>query len=131
MAKRNVRPARRARSDAPRAARAAPLMKRVAERLSESKRLQAGTIVVRLRGAGGGDFCLDCTPESVKLLSRLPRQTEPPRIEVIGDAAAIEEIIQAKADPVVHFFRGRFRVRGDLRYLSDLAMEFNLIQQPL
>src|SRR5712691_6791518 len=113
------------------AADVTPLMKRVADRLGESKRLQKGMIVIRLRGTGGGGFCLDCTPKSVKLLERVPRETDTPRIEVIGEAGAIQEILQAKADPVAHFLRGRFRVRGDLQYLSDLAMEFKLIKQPL
>jgi hypothetical protein len=107
------------------------LMRRVADRLGKSKGLRKGMIVMRLRGAGGGDFCMDCTSKSARLLERMPRQSVPPLIEVIGEAGAIQEVLQRKANPVAHFLRGRFRVRGDLQYLSDLAMEFELIKEPL
>ncbi len=108
-----------------------PLMKGVADRLGKSKNLRKGMIVIRLRGESIGDFCLDCAPGKVQLLDRAAPGTTAPLIEVIGESGAIQEILQAKADPVAHFFRGRFRVQGDLQYLSDLAMEFGLIKQPL
>jgi len=30
-----------------------------------------------------------------------------------------------------HFLAGGFRVRGDLRYFSDLAMEIGILENPL
>jgi len=107
------------------------LLKKVADQLGKSKRLREGQIVVRLHGPEGGDFCLDCGPKSVKLMERLPNKDNPPLLEIIGDASAIQNILENKADPVAQFLRGHFRVRGDLQLLSELAMEFKFIKQPL
>jgi hypothetical protein len=134
MATKNVRSgsAKRAtRSESPAAADATPFMKRVADRLGKAKKLRNGMIVFRLRGASGGDFCLNCASGKVRMMDRVPRESNPPLIEVIGEAGAVQDVLQGKSDPVAQFLRGRFRLRGDLQYLSDLAMEFELIKRPI
>jgi hypothetical protein len=118
-------------SDSAAATDVIPLMKKVADRLGKSKSVRKGLIVLRLRGTSTGDFCFDCALGKVKLLDRAPVETDPPLIEVIGQDGAIQEILESRADPVSLFYRGRFCVRGDLQYLSSLALEFGLIKQPL
>lgn len=106
------------------------VLARAARRLKRAKSRKEGSILLRLRGSGGGNFCLECKKGTVRLVKRMPRQTEPPLIELIGPADVIAEILDGKTDALSHFLRGRFRVRGDLGYASDLAREFRMVKHP-
>jgi hypothetical protein len=50
---------------------------------------------------------------------------------VIGDAGAVQDILDGRVDARERFLAGGIRVRGDLRYLSDLGLELGLLKQPL
>jgi len=100
-----------------------------AKRLGETKALRQGSIVFRLTGVGGGEYYLDCSTKGARLAKSMPRGA--PLIEVMGDARRIRAILEGKKDGRTQFLAGGIRVRGDLRYLSDLAMELGIIKEPL
>jgi hypothetical protein len=50
---------------------------------------------------------------------------------VIGDARRIRGILEGEKDATRQFLAGGFRIRGDLQYASDLALELGYIEQPL
>jgi len=52
-------------------------------------------------------------------------------VEVIGSSAKVRALISGDRDPVKVFLSGGVRLRGDLRYASDLALELGLIEEPL
>jgi hypothetical protein len=104
-------------------------LRTLAKRLSRCGSLRKSTIVVHASGAGGGAYCLECTPGSAQLVATGPMG--PPTIEVIGDARQIEALLNGRKDPRKLFLGGGFGVRGDLRYLSDLAVELGFLKEPL
>ena len=106
------------------------VLTRAGRRLGKAKSLKEGSILLRLQGSGGGNFCLDCKKRAVRLVKRTPRHTEVPLIELIGPADVVLEILDGKTDGLNQFLRGRLRIRGDLRYASDLAGEFRMVKQP-
>lgn len=97
------------------------------KRVSQTKALKEGSIVFRLTGEG--DYCVDCSPKTAELTVGMPRST--PIIEVLGDAKRIQAILEGKKDARAQFMAGGLRVRGDLRYLSDLALELGILEEPL
>lgn len=99
------------------------------KRHGKAKALRKGTIVLRLTGAGGGEYCIDYSAKGASLAKGMPRST--PLIEVMGDARRIRAILQGKKDARTQFLAGGIRVRGDLRYLSDLALELGIIKDPI
>ncbi len=100
-----------------------------AKRLSEAKALGKGSIAFRLSGPESGQYFLDCSKGVAKLVKGTPPHH--PIIELIGDAARIVAILEGKKDARAQFLVGGFRIRGDLRYASDLALELGIIQDPL
>jgi hypothetical protein len=56
---------------------------------------------------------------------------ELPLVEVLADAETVRAIIDGEKDAQKQFFSGGIRVRGDLRYFSDLAVELGLLKTPL
>ena len=106
-------------------------LEKTAKNLSGAKILREGAIAFRLTGEGGGDFCLDCTAGKTKLAAGIPRRVSMPLVEVIGDAQRIRSILEGKKDAKAQFLAGGFRVRGDLNYLSDLAMECGILKEPI
>ena len=100
----------------------------VAKRLGAAKAVRGGHIVLHLKGAGGGVYHLDCSAGPPKVVKGTPRAA--PIIEVIGDAKRILAIVEGKKDGRRQFLAGGIRVRGDLRYLSDLALELGIIKEP-
>jgi predicted lipid carrier protein YhbT len=99
-----------------------------AERLRQTRSLKQGAVVFHLTDVGG-DFCLDCSPGNATLRMGMSRST--PMIEVMGDSNRIQAILEGTKDARAQFLAGGFRVRGDLRYLSDLAMELGILEAPL
>jgi len=93
------------------------------------KALRTGSIVLRLTGPAGGEFCLDCSERGVRLTKGLPKR--PLQFEVMGDTKRIQAILEGKKDARKEFLSGGIRLRGDLRHFSDLAMELGIIKEPL
>jgi SCP-2 sterol transfer family len=107
-------------------------LRRLAQRLRESKSLRQGDIVFRLAGSAAGNYCLECSESEVRVAeSAAAGADRQPLIEVMGDAETIRAIIDGEKDATKQFLVGGIRVRGDLRYLSDLALELGLLKAPL
>jgi hypothetical protein len=105
---------------------------RLAKKLQDTKSLTKGEIVFRLAGSGGGNFSLECSEKDVRVQESAAVGAERlPLIEVMGDAGTIQAILDGEKDARKEFVAGGVRVRGDLRYLSDLAMELGLLKEPL
>jgi hypothetical protein len=67
----------------------------------------------------------------VRLVKAAPRPDAAPAIEIIGDARNISGVLTGQKNALKHFLAGGFRVRRDLRYFSDLALEMGILQNPL
>ena len=104
-------------------------LKSIAVRLNKSKVVIRQPILFKLSGTGGGDYFLDWSSG----VARVSKGTPSGRVlvELIGDARRIIAVLEGRKDARKQFLAGGFRVRGDLRYISDLAMEFGIIKQPL
>jgi hypothetical protein len=100
-----------------------------AKRLSATKTLRDGHIVLRLTGESGGNYCLRCEGSRVTLLPDVPSGNH--HIELVGNAKRIRSVLEGKKDARAHFLAGGFRVRGDARYISDLAMELGILKEPI
>jgi len=108
------------------------VLNRVTERFARTRSMKPGHIVFRLEGTDGGSYVLECTKGECRILETAAAGIETvPLIEVIGDGARIKAILSGEKDAVQQFFAGGFRVRGDIRYLSDVALELGLIKEPL
>ena len=94
---------------------------------SQITALKEGSIVFRL--TGGGVYSIDCSTNGAEVSTEMPRSA--PLIEILGEAKHIQAILEGKRDAVAQFMAGGLRVRGDLRYLSDLALELGILKQPL
>ena len=103
----------------------------LAHRLGQTGAMRPGSIMFRLSGEEGGDFCLDCTPRGANLAEGAPRDAGAPLIEVIGDVRVIRSILERKRRPARFSWPAGFRVRGDLKYLTDVAMELGLLEEPI
>ena len=106
-----------------------PVLRALATRLNERKRFRPGNVVFRL--GKDGDVHLDATESEVSVADGQPTRSRGPRAELIGDARIIRRILEGKTDARARFLAGGFRVRGDLRYLSELAMELGLLEKPI
>lgn len=105
---------------------------RASERLAKSKAVRPGDIVFRLAGEGGGSFVVECGEQGVRVAETAAAGADrAPVIEVIGEARIVEAILTGQKDAREQFLTGRFRVRGDLRYLSEIALELGYIKEPL
>jgi hypothetical protein len=49
----------------------------------------------------------------------------------MGDANTVRAILDGDRDAREQFLAGGLRVQGDLRYLSDLALELGVLKEPL
>ena len=106
-----------------------PALRALAGRLNEGKRFRPGTVVFRL--GRHGDVHLDAAEGEVSVVDGQPARPHGPRAELIGDARLIRAILEGKNDARARFLAGGFRVRGDLRYLSEIAMELDLLKEPI
>ena len=105
------------------------LLNDLTKRLSKAKQLREGDILVHFTGDIESEYCLNCSAEGVQLSKE--RRHGMPLIEVISDAKRIQAILQDERDARMQFLAGGIRVRGDLRYFSDLAMELGILKEPL
>ena len=110
----------------------------MAKRIAQCRALRKSLIVVRTIGETGAEYSINCSAESAQLVKGIPMKSSPasssaemPVIELIGDARQIQGVLSGKKDARAHFLAGGFRVRGDLRYLSDLALELGILDEPL
>jgi hypothetical protein len=101
----------------------------LAERLAGCKSLRSGSVAFVLPGEKGGDYRLDCQPGSVRVEKGVTQRTH--QVEVIGTAANIRSLVSGEHDARKLFLTGGFRLRGDLRYASDVAVELGIIKDPL
>jgi hypothetical protein len=104
----------------------------VAKKLSERSFTKEGQIIFHLSGQEGATFCLDCAPGKTAVSEGFAgRAQRVPLVEVMGDASVIRAIIEDKKDGLKQFREGNLRIRGDLRYFSDLILELGIIKSPL
>ncbi len=101
---------------------------RFADRLSRASTLREGSLVLHF--TDGRSARLECAHGGVRVVEG-PAAERPPLIEVIGDAERLRGIFDGEKDAVKEFLAGGLRVRGDLGYLSDLAMEMGILRHPL
>ena len=107
-----------------------PALQRIARKLADCKALRKGLILVRATGPSGGDYCLESSDAGVRLVKGVTTEI-PPAIEIIGDAGLMRGVLAGLKDARTHFLAGGFRIRGDLRYFSDLALELGILKEPL
>jgi hypothetical protein len=108
------------------------MLSALAQKLDASAHVRTGDIVLHLSGAGGGEFCLSSRSGRTVLSStgRGPEDRKP-LIEVWGDGDVISSILTGEKNALRQFMSGGIRIRGDLRYFSDLALEFGILEAPL
>jgi hypothetical protein len=103
-------------------------LRAVARKAGGARKLRHGDIAFRL--AGTRDVVLTADRDGVRVAPAGER-TGTPLIEVFGDPDAVEAVLSGKVEGRKQFLKGGIRVRGDLRYLSDLALELGLLEKPL
>jgi hypothetical protein len=106
-------------------------LERLASRLGEAASIVPGAIVFRLTGTQGGSYRVEHDERGTRLDTSDQLDAAAPLIEVMGDAATLRAILEGERDAREQFLEGGLRVRGDLRYLSNLAMELGLLKAPL
>jgi hypothetical protein len=105
---------------------------RISERLAKAESMRPGDIVFHLEGPEGGNYAVKCGQGQARITESAAAGVDtPPLIEVFGDARRIRAILAGEKDAMEQFLAGGFRIRGDIRYLSDIALELGLIKQPL
>jgi hypothetical protein len=102
-------------------------LERVAEQLGKSRNLRNGRVVLHLSGT---DYCLDCSDGRAKVVAGSGGDSAP-LVEISGDAATIQAILDGRKDALKQFAAGGLRIRGDLRYFSDKALELGILDTPL
>jgi hypothetical protein len=109
----------------------------LAPRLGRARRIRHGDIVFRLSGPSGtSDSVLTADRDGVRVVPAddvVPAngRTRKPLVEVLGDPEAVRAVLAGEVEGRERFLAGGIRVRGDLRYLSDLALELGLLAKPL
>jgi hypothetical protein len=104
----------------------------IADRLVATQVVRSGEVHFRLTGDGAGDYRLVCAPHAAQVVKAegiAPGAT--PLVEVMGDADTVRAILAGELDAREEFLRGGLRVRGDLRYLSNAALELGILTEPL
>lgn len=102
-------------------------------RLEQAQATRPGAIVFHASGARSGSYRISTGHGrfSVAAMADAAPDDRPPALEVIGDSETIQAILDGRKNAVKAYLGGGLRVRGDLRYLSDLALELGLIDAPL
>ncbi len=102
----------------------------LAPRVAKAKAAREGNIMLRLTGNGGGTYRVT-TGRGRAEVSENPDFQGVPLFEVIGDAEAVQAVLDGRIDAREQFLAGGIRVRGDLQHLSDLTVELGLMKHPL
>jgi hypothetical protein len=104
----------------------------LAKRIQQAKATRPGSIAFHAAGAGSGPYRVRTGQGRTRVVPFGEATGEKqPLIEVIGEAATLKAILDGKKDALKTFIGGGLRVRGDLAYLSELALELGLIEKPL
>ncbi len=106
-------------------------LEQLTRRLAGRPIVRQGTILVRATGTEKGEYFLECSKKRVRLAKRTATGTATPTIEIIGKARQISAVLSGTKDARKNFLAGGFRVRGDLRYASDLALALGILKEPL
>ncbi len=107
-------------------------MEQLRDRIDAARSTKSGDIDFHLSGETGGDYRISSGLGASALTGATPRAAgSEPLVEVWADAETMRAIVDGKKDPVKQFLLGRMRVRGDLRYLSDLGVELGIFEKPL
>lgn len=97
--------------------------------LAGCKALRSGSIAFVMPGKDGGEYRVECQAGSARVeTGGLERAHQ---IEVLGSPDKVKALISGDHDAVTLFLSGGLRLRGDLRYASDLARELGIIQEAL
>jgi hypothetical protein len=104
----------------------------LAERLEGNAVLREGTVVLHLRGRAARDYHFDTDARHVQLRDAAAATTDrAPLLEIFAEAETARAIVDGEKDATEQFLAGGIRVRGDLQYLSDVAVELGLLKRPL
>lgn len=107
-------------------------LEQLRERMDECRTVKPGDIDLHLSGESGGEFRISSGRGKTTISSAADRGTgSRPLLEVWGDADTIRAIIDGEKDPVRQFLAGGMRVRGNLRYLSEIGVELGILDKPL
>lgn len=101
----------------------------ILERAAKLEGLRDG--VVRFRFTDGGEAVVRVARGRAELSDEPDSAEGEPLLEVIGDRKRIQAIMDGKKDARLQFLAGGLRIRGDLRYFSDIAMELGILREPL
>lgn len=99
------------------------------ERATKLEGLRDG--VIRFRFSDGGEAVVRCSRGKADLSEEPAAMEGEPLIEVMGDRKRIQAIIDGKKEARAQFLAGGLRIRGDIRYFSDLALELGILSEPL
>jgi hypothetical protein len=107
-------------------------LERMSDGLAKSRSVKPGSILFHLTGDEGGTYLVECGDGQARVTaSPAAALDRAPLFEVIGDAKRVQAVLAGEKDARMQFLAGAFRVRGDLRYLSDVALELGLLKEPL
>lgn len=121
---------RRSKGAAQNKAKLERVLEGLAKRLAGCRALRQGQLIVRVVGRDAACYCLDCSRGQARVLKNaLP--TTPPLIEMIGDPLQMAGVLGGTKDAQKRFFAGGFRIRGNIRYASDLGLELGILKQPI
>jgi hypothetical protein len=110
----------------------APLLETLGGRIAGSGvTLKPGIIAIQFNGDRTSHFHFDCRAKAVRLVKGKPASERRTLISISGGERQLRAIFAGNKDPVKQFLAGGMRVRGDLPYLSDLAMAIGVLKRPL
>ena len=91
-----------------------------------------GDVVLRLSGKKGGTLRVKPGKGEGDIeIAEADDSEGAPMFEVIGDAEAVQAVLDGRVDGESQFLAGGIRIRGDLRSFSDLAQELGFLKHPL
>lgn len=110
----------------------AAALTRAAESLSGSPRVTGGQIVVRHIGENPATFVVSGSDGTLAVADTHGVVNDADtRVEILGDGKVLAAILRGEQDAREAFLAGGIRVRGDLRYFSDLAVAARILSTPL
>jgi SCP-2 sterol transfer family protein len=102
-----------------------------AKKAATARTLRTGDIAFRVGAVDGkAELVLASDGGGVRVVPAAGR-TGTPLVEVLGDAEAVRKVLAGEVEGRKQFLAGGIRVRGDLRYLSNLAIELGVLAKPL
>lgn len=105
---------------------------RLGKRMDKCSALKPGDIDLHVGGPSGGEYRIQSGQGRCSIAKAAGRGSGlSPLFEVWGDDKTIRAIVDGEKDPVKQFLTGAMRVRGNLRYLSDIGVELGLLKKPL